>query len=375
MSQTNFAALTDEELTIWSLDFWRKARNYSFINKFMGTGQDALCQRITELTKTKKGARAVITLVNDMDGDGKAGDRTLEGNEEALISEDQVINIDQLRNANRSKGKMADQRSVVNFREQSRDKLAYWIADRQDQLAFLTLSGVAYSLHTNGATRVGSDLPLLEYSGDVTAPTAGRYYAKNSGSLLAAGTQGAITGTDTVAWADLVELKALAKEKYIRPIRTKDGIEFFHVFLTPMAMANLRTDSDYLANVRNAGQRGPANELFKGTDTVMVDGMAISEYRHVYNTRGLASGSKWGAGGTIEGCRLLFCGAQALGCADIGNADWNEETFDYKNQEGISVGKIFGFLKPRFEGKLMGGQASGVIEDFGSIAVDFAVSG
>jgi len=373
--QTNFAALTDEELTIWSMDFWRKARNYSFLNKFTGSGQDALVQRISELTKTKKGARAVITLVNDIDGDGKAGDRTLEGNEEALTSEDQVIQIDQLRNANRSKGKMADQRSVVTFREQSRDKLAYWVADRHDQLGFLTLSGVAYSLHTNGATRVGSDLPLLEYAADVKAPSAGRYFAKIAGVLTPGGAQNAITATDTIGWADLVELKALAKEKYMRAIRTSDGIEFFHVFLTPMAMANLRTDSDYLANVRNAGQRGPVNELFKGTDTVMVDGMAISEYRHVYNTRGLASGSKWGASGTIDGCRMLFCGAQAMGIADIGKADWNEETFDYGNQDGISVGKISGLLKPQFEGKLMGGMASGVVEDFGVMCVDVAIKG
>ena len=40
---------------------------------------------------------------------------------------------------------MADQKTVVNFREQSRDALAYAMADRMDQLAFLTLSGVAYT--------------------------------------------------------------------------------------------------------------------------------------------------------------------------------------------------------------------------------------
>lgn len=372
--QTNFAALTDEEYTIWSLDFWRKARNYSFIDKFTGSGQDSLCQRITELTKTKKGARAVITLVNDLDGDGKAGDRTLEGNEEALTSEDQVINIDQIRNANRSKGKMADQRSIVTFREQSRDKLAYWAADRKDQIAMLTVSGVSYAYHTNGALRIGSDLPLLEYAADVKTPTAGRRYAKIAGVMTPNGAQNVITATDTLAWADLVNLKALAKEKYVRPIRGENGIEFFHVFVTPKAMANLRLDAGYLANIRSAGVRGGSNELFKGTDTVMVDGMAISEYRHVFNTQGLASGSKWGASGTVEGCRVLFCGAQSLGCADIGNASWVEDKFDYDNQEGISVGKIFGFLKPQFEGKLMGGMASGVVEDFGVITYDVAVA-
>ena len=36
MANTNFAALTSEQLTIWSRDFWRVARNMSFINQFAG---------------------------------------------------------------------------------------------------------------------------------------------------------------------------------------------------------------------------------------------------------------------------------------------------------------------------------------------------
>jgi N4-gp56 family major capsid protein len=373
IAQTNFAALTDEELTVWSLDVWRKARNRSFANRFTGSSQDSMIHRITELTKTKKGARAVITLVNDLDGDGRAGDRTLEGNEEALISEDQVIGLDQLRNANRTKGRMADQRSVVKFREQSRDKLAYWLADRHDQLAFLTLSGVDYKFHTNGAPRIGSDLPLLEYNVDVKPPSPGRYFVWSNGTLDASKTNSDLVKGDLITYAMLVELKAIAKERYIRPISTSNGIEFFNVFLTPQALAQLRLDPDYLQNVRNAKARSEANELFKGTDTIMVDGMAISDFRHVYNTKGLPAGSKWGGAGDVEGSRMLFCGAQALGYADIGNATWEEEKFDYKNQEGISVGKISGCLKPQFEGKEMGGKASGVIEDFGVICVDIAL--
>jgi hypothetical protein len=168
-------------------------------------------------------------------------------------------------------------------------------------------------------------------------------------------------------------LKAYAKEQYIRPIRANNGIEFYHIFMTPSGMAKLRQDTDYLANVRNAGARGPGNELFKGTDTVYVDGMAISEYRHVYNTKGLASGSKWGTGGTVEGQRMLFCGAQALGYADIGMPTWVEEDRDFENISAISSGKILGFKKPQFEGKLMGGLGSGVVEDFGVICVDTAI--
>ena len=70
MANTNFASLTSEQLTIWSRDFWRVARNMSFINQFAGSGPNAMVQKISELTKSEKGARAVITLLADMTGDG-----------------------------------------------------------------------------------------------------------------------------------------------------------------------------------------------------------------------------------------------------------------------------------------------------------------
>ena len=40
MALTNFAALTTEQLTAWSRDFWRVARNASFINQFAGSGSN-----------------------------------------------------------------------------------------------------------------------------------------------------------------------------------------------------------------------------------------------------------------------------------------------------------------------------------------------
>ena len=63
MAKTNFAALTDEQYTAWGMAFWHHARNNAFISRYMGTGPNALIQHITELTKSKKGVRAVMTLL------------------------------------------------------------------------------------------------------------------------------------------------------------------------------------------------------------------------------------------------------------------------------------------------------------------------
>jgi N4-gp56 family major capsid protein len=365
MAMTNFSLLTDEQKTIWSMDLWKAARNYSFVDKFMGTGPNAMIQQITELKKSEKGARAVLTLLADLEGDGIAGDRTLEGNEEAMKSYDQVIRVDQIRHANRHEGRMADQKSVVEFRNNSRDVLAYWLADRMDQMAFLTLSGVSYAMRTNGTSRVGSDLPFLEFASDVSTPTSKRRlrWDGTNSVLVENGATNTVDADDTPSWELFVQLKAYAKDQYLRGIKSSGGEEVFHAFLTPQAMAKLKLDDTYMQNVRHARTRGD-NELFSGS-SVMIDGIVFHEFRHVYNTAGAASGSKWGASGTQDGCQILFCGAQALGMADLGNPEWVEKGFDYENQQGISISKILGFLKPKYNSIYAGNTE----QDFGVISV------
>ena len=148
------------------------------------------------------------------------------------------------------------------------------------------------------------------------------------------------------------------------------------MFVTPQQMADLKLDSDFLANVRNAGVRGPNNELFAGSASLMVDGVMVHEFRHVFSTEGAttgtstnagAAGYKWGADADVVGARALFCGAQALAMADIGLPEIVEDTFDYENQAGISIGKIFGLRKPKYNS-----DHNGTIEDFGVICLDTA---
>ena len=380
MANTNFASLTSEQLTIWSRDFWRVARNMSFINQFAGSGNNAMVQRISELTQSEKGARAVLTLLADMTGDGIVGDNTLEGNEEALRAYDIVVQIDQLRFANRLAGRLADQKSVVNFREHSRDALAYAMADRMDQLAFLTLSGIGYNLKNNGGLRPsmnsGQNLNDLSFGSDVTAPTSNRHRRFDATNGIVAGDVTAVAAADKLSYGAIVDLKAYAKDQYIRGLRGAGNDETYHLFVTPQVMADLKLDSDFLANVRQAGVRGPGSSLFSGSSSLMVDGIMVHEFRHVFNTSGATTGTssnagsagyKWGADADVNGSACLFCGAQALAMADIGAPEIVEDTFDYGNQNGISIGKIFGLKKPVYNSDVTGQD-----EDFGVIRLDVA---
>jgi N4-gp56 family major capsid protein len=372
MSLTNFGLLTDEQLTIWQRDVWKAARNWMFLERFSGSGTTAMIQKVSELTKTEKGARAVMTLVADLEGDGTAGDSTLEGNEEAVKSYDTVIQIDQLRHANRHEGRMADQKSVVTFRSNSKDVLAYWLADRMDQIAFLTLSGVAYSMTNKGASRVGSALATLDYAGDVTAPSTNREVRFDGTNLIepsGANQTSDVTATDLPTYNMLVDLKQFAVDNYIRPIMGEAGDESYNVFMAPKSIARLKKDTAFREAWKDALPRSPNNPLFKGTKVIQLDGMNIFEYRHVYTTADATSGvDKWGSGSNIDGTKVLVCGAQAMGYADIGDPYWVEKGFDYDNQQGISVGKICGLKKPKFHSIY-----SGTVEDFGTLVCNIAL--
>lgn len=375
-NRTNFAALLSNEKDVWSRDLWRVARNNSFAMRFTGSGTNAMITRITELTKTERGTKAIFMLLADLEGDGVVGDYQLEGNEEAMRAFDIEIHVDQLRHANRNTGRLADQKTVINFRENSRDVLGYWLGDRIDQLCFLTLSGIEYGLRTNGSDRpvlaTGRNFTDLEFAADVTPPTAGRHLRWDASvgdhGALQPGDTAEISADDTLSYRALVLAQAYAKDNLMRGIRAGGGEELFHVFVTPTGMAQLRLDPDFLANVRNAGVRGDANSLFAGVSSVLLDGMVVHQYRHVFDTRGAASGDKWGATGTVDGQRVLLCGAQALGMCDLGAPYWDEEQFDYNNSYGIAIGKMFGLKKPVFHSDVTGQD-----EDYGVLVIDTAI--
>ena len=371
MATTNFGNLNTNQLTAWSRTLWKAAREHSFIMRFAGKGANSPIQRITELTKSQKGTRAIISLVADLTGDGVMGDYTLEGKEEAIEAYDLEIQIDQLRNANRMAGRVADQKTIVGFRGTSKDVLAYWLADRLDQLAFLTLSGVAYTQNTNGTTRsvlpTGQNFSDLAFAGAVSAPSSNRYLQWDGATPdLIAGN----TASDTMAtpsYEMLVKAKAYAKDHFIRGVKGPGNMEYYHVFMTPQGIAQLKLDSDFKNAVNNAGVRGGKNPVWTGS-LPTIDGLVIHEFRHVYNTLGAASGSKWGSAGAKDGQACLFVGAQALALADIGTPYWAEKDYDYENQLGISVGKMLGLLKPVFHSNVDGGN-----EDFGVLRINTAI--
>ncbi|PIA74306.1 N4-gp56 family major capsid protein [Ectopseudomonas toyotomiensis] len=363
MAVTNFARLNSKQKIVWSRDVWSAARDQMFVKKFLGTGPGAMIQRITELTKTEKGEKVLMQLVADLVEDGVIGDNEREGNEEEMQNFEVELNIDLISHQVRNKGKMADQKTVINFREQARDRLAYWLANRIDQLVFLTLSGISYALHNDGSTRVGSPFPSLSFAADVSAPSSKRHLMWNGTNLVTSNTA-SITSAFVASYKLIVDAIAYAKDHYIKPLMA-GGKEYYVILVKPGTLAQLKKDADYQRAVVALAQKdGKSSPWFTG-GTVTIDGAVIHEHRLVYSTTGASAGNKWGADGNVNGTRALLCGAQALGMADLGVPEWVEKKFDYDSKVGISVDKMFGLLKPKFYSIY-----DKSVEDFGVLAID-----
>lgn len=373
---TNFSALDADKKIVWSRDTWMQAREKSFCSKFMGTSDNSMIHRITELTKSERGDNAVVTLVPDMEGDGVVGDNTLTGNETALKAHQDKVGIDQLRNAIGNTGKLNDQKSVVNFREKVKDNLSYWLADRMDQMCFLSLAGLDFAQTNDGRVRPnssnGDNLSDLAFN-YALAPTSERHLMVQAGGSVVDADLTAITAADKIGYNHIVNLQAIAKTRYLRGIRGNGGSEVYHLFLHPLAMAALKLDPDFKENARHAGARDGSNTLWAGGESYIVDGLHIHEYRHVPTSLGAAPGSKAGATGQVDVCHAVLCGAQALGFIDLDSADWDErDHFDYGNRYGIAYGKIFGMKKMQFKDN-KGSSDRNVKQDYGVIRLDMAI--
>lgn len=351
MSETDFGKLSSIKKKVYSAKVLSQGRDNSFFfskEGFISKGlKDATkpIHFVDELTRKGGGDRAVMPLVLDLVDDGVAGDNNVENNEEDMEVDSIEITIDQLRHGVKSKGKMSEQRTVLNFRALAKDRLANWWSQKVDEMLFLMASGVAFTKKLDGSTRSGtSQLPTLGFAASVTAPTSGR--------ILYAGTAtgtGSLTTADKMTWNLIIKARALAERKNLKPIMI-DGMMTYIIVMSTEQGRDLRQDSDYKTIVSNAGPRGKANELFKGA-FCYVDGLVLYQHNKVYNTLGLTSGvDKWGVGMNVDGAQALLMGAQALGWAAIEDPEWGEsDNKDYGNKQGVAYGQQIGAVKAAFK--------------------------
>lgn len=369
---TEFGAMQPQQKMAWGHKAYEEYVEKFFFTKMLGSGSSAIIEHITELSKNTKGETgAFFPLIARMTGGGVFGDNTLEGRERQAEAYWQRVNYDQLRNGIINKGKLADQKSVLQFRKLNRGLLSSWLADTWEDQAILTASGISYAYNTDGSTRItptGQDpWTDLEYAADVKVPSTNRHFRWDVASGLVAGDTTQVDALDVPTYDMIPMIVAMAQKKRLTPLKT-GGKDYFVWLVHTDTMARLYRDANFRQTLVGADVRGDAAKVFSGA-VVTMNGLIIQPYTRVFNNGGAASGSRWGSGGLVTGTRSLLLGAQALALADLGVPEWNENDKDYGNRMGLSIAKMGGWIKPQFPSSY----DNGSIEDFGVAAIDFAL--
>lgn len=290
----------------WAKDTWTTALNNIFFGKFMGPSVDNIIQ-VKEELKKEAGDSITMRLLMKLKGDGVTGDNTLEGNEEAMQYRDFTVTVDQIRNAVRLKGKMEEQKTSADMRKDAKTALANWLTEYIDGQFFKKLSA---------------------------NPTADRVvYA------------GGKTGTDGITAADVFSTDVIGKAKRIamtdsnakiRPVSV-NGKKFYVMIIDPWQARDLRKDEKWLQAQEPAQERGDDNPIFTGA-LGTYEGVVIHENEQCIREAG-----------TVKIGHALFLGAQAGVLAAGSEPTWQEDDFDYHNQKGFSIGRIFGVAKTQFK--------------------------
>jgi N4-gp56 family major capsid protein len=314
----NSISIAALRVQLWRKQLFADVRDSLYMQRFIGPAETNMIQEMTDLKGTP-GYRITFGLGIKLSGNGITGDSELEGNEEAMTDYSETIDIDQLRNAVRLTGRMDEKQNAYKMRTSAKNRLTDWWAERIDQELLDKLCGKVSSTFANTPTAAASTRSIF------------------AGGQTEVGNVTSAMKMDTKVLDAAKQTAQLASPK-IRPLRVK-GKEHYVAILHPYDATNLRQDPVWNQAQRDANIRGETNPIFSGALGVW-NGIVVHEHEYVYRTND-GSGSAYIA-------RNVLCGQQAGVMAWGAPVKWVEKSFDYGNKWGISVGAIFGCLKPMF---------------------------
>lgn len=323
----------------WSDELVKEALQQTQALKFLGTDDRSIFMVKPE-TQKDKGDKVTFGLRVQMVGDGVSGDNTLEGNEESLQYYNDNLLIDGLRHAVRVNNFMGAQRVPFEVRQDAKNALADWLADRIDQALFNQLAGATHVTDTRYTA-----------SNATTAPTNLLIWDDSTDSNHTLESSLSESDVFTLRHIDYAVEKAKTLGRTgngacpIRPVKYQ-GEELYVCFAHPIQIRNLRqkTGATHFYDLQRAllegGQGAKQNPIFKG-------GSFMYNNTIVHESTRMPYGQSAAATAKTTYRRAVFCGAQAaviaFGKGYAGaKADWTEETFDYGKELGVSAALIWG---------------------------------
>jgi N4-gp56 family major capsid protein len=347
MATTNYPVGHPLAPKVWRRKLAVEALRKTFFTDLIGTSASSVIQQLDDLKKGG-GDRITYGLRGQLVGRGVTGDGTLEGNEEAFGTYSDTLIIDQLRHAVRSAGKMSEQRVLFNVRDEAKEGLADWWAERWDTSMFNQLCGFTAQ---QDLAFTGNNAPIAPDTSHIYRPNS-----KTADESLTTGDEFTLSIIDVMVARAAQFTTASNTGVPIAPASFA-GRKMWIMFLHDYQAFQLRSTAaagswiDYQKALTTGGY-AEQTSLFKG-------GFLIGEYNGVLLVKAprVTNGVNSTTGAAVTNVRrAVLVGAQAgmfamgrqQGDGEGDRFNWVEEEFDYGNQLGVSAGSIFGMKKTRF---------------------------
>ncbi len=383
MAATSFAFADPRAQTIWSQAVFVYGLQNMFFTQMMGKDKNSLIHVNTDLT-TKKGGTIIFESRNPLDNAGVGDDGNTTGNEAKLKRRNMSLTIHERANSVVSAGKVSEQLTSTNIREDAKSDLGEWVSEALEDDIVTSAAGL-YNENSSGSeiTTVNESYPTSDriyYGGQNAAGTLGNSGASYAtDATLTAGTKSEnLMGTVIM---ESIKRRAIAASPKFRPVivRNLNGAnpddlrsgkflgpvlaKIMIVLMSPLQIKAIKAETGnngFRAMVSAAQVRGNLNPIFAGA-TFYWDGMLVFEYDRI-PTRTGAGGTTVAEGFLLDAtrtstddavasartvARALFMGAQAMAFGWAQKPAWSEDFVD-NNKPKVKVDMLYGVKRTIF---------------------------
>jgi N4-gp56 family major capsid protein len=336
-------SLTDARVvTVWERKLARevRVRGVLFDNKNGLAGSSSANMIIMkDDLKNGAGSNIVTKLKYQLNGKGRAGDKTLKGYGEAYKTSVFRIFIDTLRHYVETESPIIQQWVTEDTLDEGADGLADWFLTRYEFGAHLHAAGI--DIITENEYTLNNEIQALN-SNYILRPND-----KAAGSLSS-------NDKFTIDVLNEAVMKLKLMRPKIRPAKTPRGDRFV-CFLSPEQVRDLRkSDSEWFQLMVAALKGGVVDENPLFTN-------ALGEYNGVIFIEADLVPPGMNSGGTMfkdKTRRAWIGGASALMIAhgrgfappgfDLNRYRWDRETEDFGHQQQLAATTIVGLARPRY---------------------------
>ena len=393
---SSFGQADPRTQTKWSTKVFKYALQNMGLTMMMGDTKDALIQ-VDNGLESRKGTTIIFESRSPMSQPGQGDDGNTTGNEEGLKRRNMSLVVHERAHSYVSAGKISEQRTYTNVREDGKEDLGEWFAEALENDLITSACGLYNENSSSSAIETINELypssNRIYYGGqslDGTTNPASTSYTTDA--LLTAGTTGNnLMGTLVL---EKIRRKCMAATPRFRRVKIYDlskynpddargGIagplvgRYLLGMLNPLQIKSIKAESGTIgwkAMTAEAQRQANLNPLFSGA-SFLWDGILVWEYDRI-PTRTGASGTTLAEGFLLNAertattdsvasgdvvARALIMGAQAMCFGWAQRLEWSEDFVD-SNKPKVKVDTIYAVKRTTFNahGTLTAGETEAI---------------